>query len=88
MSEPKWVRLIEVFERVHADLVVSYLKSHNIETQLIQEAYYEFKIGSAALGAVEILVPDFQLDEARALYNETGWNFDTTETDEEEDDEE
>ena len=87
MNQPKWVRLIEVFERMHADLVASYFKAHGIETQIIQEAYYEYRIGSAAFGAVEILVPDFQLDEAKKLYEETGWNFDTTDTYEDENDE-
>lgn len=88
MNEPKWVKLIEVFERIHADLVESYFKAHGVETQIIQEAYFEYRIGSAAFGSIEILVPDFQLDEAKKLYEETGWNFDTTEIDEDENEDE
>lgn len=87
MKEPKWVRLIEVFERAHADMVESYLKANGVETQVIQDAYFQYQIG-AAFGPIEILVPDFQLDEAKILYEETGWNFDTTELDEDEEEEE
>jgi hypothetical protein len=81
MDEIKWVKFIEVFERMHADLVESYFKAHGIETQIIQEAYYQYKIGSAAMGPVEILVLNYQLDEAQKLYAASGWNFDITETD-------
>jgi hypothetical protein len=86
MSEEKWVKFIEVFERVHAELVESYFKAHGVETQIIQEAYYQYEIGSAAMGPVQVLVPNYQLEDAQKLYAESGWNFDTTETDDEEDD--
>ena len=88
MDEIKWVKFIEVFERMHADLVESYFKAHDIETQIIQEAYFQYEIGIAAPGRVQILVPNYQLDEAQKLYEESGWNFDTTETDEDEYEEE
>ena len=87
MSEEKWVKFIEVFERVHAELVESYFKAHGVETQIIQEAYYQYKIGSAAMGPVQVLVPNYQLEDAQKLYEKSGWNFDTTETDDDEDDE-
>ena len=85
MSEEKWVKFIEVFERVHAELVESYFKAHGVETQIIQEAYYQYEIGSAAMGSVQVLVLNYQLEDARKLYAESGWNFDTTETDNDED---
>jgi hypothetical protein len=88
MNEVKWVTFIEVFERSHADLVESYFKAHGIETEVVQEAYYEYQIGGAALGRIQILVPNYQLDEAKKLYAASGWNFDTTETDDDEDEEE
>lgn len=85
--EINWVKLIEVFERSHADLVESYLEAHGIQTEVIQEAYYEYQIGGAAFGAIQILVPSNQLDDARKLYTESGWNFDTTDDDEEDEEE-
>jgi len=84
MDEAKWVKLIEVLARSQADLLESYLNAHGIQTQLIHEAYYQFKVGYSA-GRVEILVPNYQLDEAKKLYVRSGWNFDITEVDDEED---
>lgn len=88
MEEVKWVKLIEVFERSHADLVESYFNAHGITTEVVQEAYYEYQIGGAAFGRIQILVPNYQLDKAQKLYAESRWNFDTSETDPDEDDEE
>lgn len=85
MTETKWVRLIEAFERAHADMVKSYLEANSVEVQLSQEAYFEYQIGSA-FGPIEVLVRDDQFDAAKKLYDETGWNFDTTELDEDEED--
>jgi hypothetical protein len=87
MKEVKWVKFIEVFERAHADLVESYFNANGVETQAIQEAYYQYHIGSA-MGRIEILVPSHQLKDAQKLYDESGWDFDTTETDDDEDDDE
>jgi hypothetical protein len=84
MEGAKWVRFIEVGGRLHADLVESYIKAHGIETELIQEAYFQYRVG-AALGPVEILVLNYQLDEAQKLYAKSGWDFDITETDDAED---
>jgi hypothetical protein len=88
MEEIKWVKIIEVFERAHADLVESYFKAHGIKTEVVQEAYYEYQIGGAAFGRIQILVPNYQLDEAQELYATSGWNFDTTEPNDDEADEE
>ena len=86
MTEPKWVRLIEAFQRANADMVKSYLEANGLEVQLSQEAYFEYRIG-AAFGPVEVLVRDDQFEAAKKLYDDTGWNFDTAETDEDEADE-
>ncbi|RJP54493.1 MAG: hypothetical protein C4583_02475 [Anaerolineaceae bacterium] len=83
MNDAKWVTLIDVYKKMHADLVESYLQAHGIDTHLVQEAYYQYKL-SAYAGPVQILVPNYQLDEARKLYEKTGWDFDTTETDDDE----
>lgn len=83
MSEIQWTNFMEVFVHSHADLIASYLRAHGIETQIIQEAYYEYQLG-AADGFAQILVPNFQLDEAKKLYAESGWNFDITKTNEDE----
>lgn len=84
MDGAKWVKFIEVGGRMHADLVESYFKAHGIETELIQDAYYQYRIG-AALGPVEILVLNYQLEDAQKLYAASGWDFDTSETDDDED---
>ena len=83
MKEPKWAELMEVGNRMQADLVESYLKAHGIATEFVQESYERTTFGFGLLGA-KILVPDFQLEEARSLYATTGWNFDITETDDDE----
>lgn len=83
MDGVNWIKFIEVFERSHADLVESYFKANGIETQVVQEAYYEYQIGGAAFGRIEILVPNYQIEDARRLYAQSGWNFDTTEIEEE-----
>jgi hypothetical protein len=85
MDKVNWVQFIEVFERSHADLIESYFIAHGIKTEVVQEAYYEYQIGGAAFGRIQILVPNYQLVEAQKLYEVSGWNFDTTETDIDED---
>jgi len=87
MEKAKWVKFIDVGERMHADLIESYFKAHGITIELVQESYEKTTFGFG-LGGVRILVPDFQLDEARNLYSATGWDFDITETDDDEHDEE
>jgi hypothetical protein len=82
MEEAKWVKLLEVLGRSQADLVESYLNAHGIQTELIHEAYYQFHVGYSA-GRVEVLVPSYQLAEAEKLYEKSGWDFDVTETDDE-----
>lgn len=79
MKDLNWVNFMEVFERSHADLLESYFTAHGIKTEIIQEAYYEYQIGGAALGSIQILVPNNQLKDARKLYAESGWDFDTSE---------
>ncbi|MBI5932209.1 MAG: hypothetical protein HY867_00765 [Chloroflexi bacterium] len=83
MEEVKWVMFIDVNNKAHADLVESYLNAHGIETHLVQEAYYQYKF-SAYTGPAQILVPNFQLAQARKLYERTGWDFDTTESEDDE----
>ena len=87
MEGAKWVKLIEILGRTQADLVESYLSAHGIQVQLIHEAYYQFDVGYTA-GRVEILVPNYQLDEAKNLYERSGWDFDVTEIDDEDFDDE
>ena len=50
-----------------ADLIESYFKAHGIETELIQEAYEHF-MSACIAERVQILVPNYQLDEAQKLY--------------------
>lgn len=87
MEGIKWVKFIETNGRTDADLVESYFKAHGIEIELIHEAYYQYKLGYPA-GRVEILVPNYQLGEAQKLYAASGWDFDITETDEDDEDDE
>jgi len=69
---------------MHADLIESYLKAHGVDARLVQESYEAITFGFGS-GAAQILVPDFQLMEARKLYERTGWNFDLSEVDDEDD---
>ena len=80
MEEVKWAKLMEVIEREHAELIQSYLNAHDIEVQIIQESY-EYFAYRFTVGRMEILVPNFQIKEARALYDEAGWNFEIQEGD-------
>ncbi len=84
MAGNNWVKLIEVPGQLEATLLESYLKAHGIETELIQEAYDKL----LGLGSVQILVPNYQLAEARNLYEKSGWDFDVTETDDDDEDQE
>ena len=80
MDEVKWAKLMEVIEREHAELVKSYLNAHDIEVELIQESYASFAY-RFTVGRVEILVPNFQIKEARSLYDASGWDFEIQEDD-------
>jgi hypothetical protein len=81
MDEFKWVRFMVVFGRAQADMLESYLNANGVDTQLIQEAYYQYHIGAGAAGEVDILVPNTQLEIAKKLYAESGWNFDVRDSD-------
>ena len=72
---------------MHADLIESYLKAHGVDARLVQESYEATTFGFGMAGA-QILVPDFQLMEARKLYEKTGWDFDATEFDDDDEEDE
>lgn len=82
MKEPGWERLMDVFQRYHADMLTSMLAAHGIEARQVQEAYEGFAY-RFPLGVVQILVREGQAEAARQLYKSSGWNFDATETQDE-----
>ena len=83
MEELKWALLAEVYGRMEAELIESYLKANEIKTELIQEGY-EHTAYPNTMSRVQIFVPSDLLKEAKKLYAESGWTFDVPEEDEEE----
>ena len=86
MDELKWTMLIEVFGRPDAEMIESYLESNGIDVELIQEGY-QHSLYPVLQGRVQVFVPKDQLEEARKLYEESGWELEITDDDEPENNE-
>jgi len=69
MDELKWAKLTEVFGRMDADLIESYLKAQGIDVELFQEAvgHLIYPTTMDGLARVQIFVAKENLDEARKL---------------------
>lgn len=69
MDELTWAKLTEVYGRMDADLIQSFLKSQDIESELFQEAvgHLIYPTTIDGLAKVEIFVPKEKLEEARTL---------------------
>jgi hypothetical protein len=79
MSEIKWKYLIEA-SRAEADILQGFLESSSIPVNIIQEGYEHTYFGQG--GAVQILVPNHNIEEARELLHSRGWKFESDEYDE------
>jgi len=84
MSEDEWVLLIEVFDRLDAEILKEALKAQGIPAQLFQEgaAHYIYPV-SGPMGRVEVCVPGKQITEAMSwleAYNKGELSSDASET--------
>ncbi len=69
MDELKWAKLTEVYGRMDADLIESYLEAEGIDVELFQEAVGRqiYPTTMDGLAKVQIFVAKENLDEARKL---------------------
>ncbi|MGD8403859.1 MAG: DUF2007 domain-containing protein [Anaerolineales bacterium] len=69
MEEMKWDKLAEVYGRLEAEAVKSFLEAEGIQVELIQEAIGQLiPTNYDAFGRVQIFVPKEQFEEAEKLY--------------------
>jgi hypothetical protein len=70
MEEMKWDKLAEVYGRLEAEAVKSFLEAEGIQVELIQEAIGQLiPTNYDAFGRVQIFVPKEQFEEAEKLYD-------------------
>jgi hypothetical protein len=69
MEELKWAKLTEVYGRMDADLIESYLEANGIDVELFQEAvgHHIYPTTTDGLAKVQVFVARENLDEARKL---------------------
>lgn len=69
MDELKWAKLTEVYGRMDAELIESYLEAHGIDTELFQEAvgHSIYPTTIDGLGRVQIFVAKENLPDARKM---------------------
>lgn len=67
MSENEWVTLLEVYDRLEAEILKEALEAQEIPAELFQEgiSHYIYPVGGP-LGRIEIRVPNSRLEEARS----------------------
>jgi hypothetical protein len=72
MEELKWELLAEVYGRMEAELIESYLEAHGINVELFQEAvgHHIYPTTLDGMGRVQIFVPKEEARQARKLFNE------------------
>lgn len=72
MDELKYALLAEVYGRMEAELVKSYLEAHEIDVELFQESIGQniYPTTLDMLGSVQIFVKKEKIEEARILFNE------------------
>jgi hypothetical protein len=71
MDKLKWEMLLEINNRMEAELIKSLLKSQEIDVELFQESigHTIYPVMVDGLGRVQIFVPAEKLEEARELLN-------------------
>jgi hypothetical protein len=67
MTENEWVALMEVFDRLEAEILKEALEAQGIPAQLFQEgiSHYLYPV-SGPMGRIEICVPSDKLEQASA----------------------
>lgn len=68
MTEPKWVTLFEVHDRLEAEIIREALEAQGLPTNLVQEAvtHYIYPITIGPVSTIGICVPAENLAEAQA----------------------
>jgi hypothetical protein len=82
MDKLTWAKLTEVYGRMDADFIQSYLNAEGIETELFQEAvgHHIYPTTIDGLAKVQIFVKKEELEEARKLMEHFDDQIDTEET--------
>jgi hypothetical protein len=72
MDELKYELLAEIYGRMEAELIKSYLEAHEIDVELFQESIGQniYPTNIDALGNVQIFVSKDQINEALELLEE------------------
>ena len=71
MNEMKWEKLADVYGRLEADMIKSYLEAEGVEVELFQEAIGQLiPTNLDEFGRVQLFVPKEQIEEARKLFEE------------------
>ena len=70
MDEMKWEKLTDIYGRIEADVLKSYLEAEGIPVELFQEAVgrHAFPTTIDGLGRVQIFVPKDKIEEAKVLF--------------------
>ena len=69
MDEMKWEKLAEVYGRLEAEAIKSFLEAEGMQVELIQEAIGQLiPTNLDAFGRVQIFVPKEQFEDAETLY--------------------
>lgn len=67
MSEPQFVTLLEVFDRLEAEIIKEALIAQGIPAEFFQEGVSHFIYpGGGPIGRIEICVPEDKFSEAKA----------------------
>jgi hypothetical protein len=88
MDEMKWEKLADVYGRLEADVVKSYLEAAGVPVELFQEAIGQLiPTNLDEFGRVQLFVPKEKLEEARKLFEDYQSSTPTEITAEEDEDE-
>ena len=69
MSEMQWEKLTEIYGRMDADVLKSFLEAESIPVELFQEAvgHHAFPTTVDGLARVQLFVPKDKIDQAREV---------------------
>lgn len=72
MNDMKWEKLTDVYGRLDADVLKSYLEANEVPVELFQEAvgHHAFPTTIDGLGRVQLFVPADKIERARELFTE------------------
>jgi len=68
MSEREWVTLLEVDDRIEAEIIKDALTAQGVEAEFFQEGvvHFGYPVTVGGMATVEICVPNDQLEQAQA----------------------